>query len=85
MKKVLAVTLAASVVSIGLLGAPAQAAAPACRSGYYENSSGNCVKRPTAAARQPAGATAKCRDGTWSFSQHHSGTCSGHKGVARWL
>ena len=29
----------------------------------------------------PAGATAKCRDGTYSFSQHRSGTCSHHGGV----
>lgn len=33
----------------------------------------------------PPGATAKCRDGTYSFSQHHSGTCSHHGGVAQWL
>jgi|GEM_PF-4886095 hypothetical protein len=30
------------------------------------------------------GATAKCRDGTYSWSRHHSGTCSGHHGVAEW-
>lgn len=30
-------------------------------------------------------ATAECRDGTLSYSQSHSGTCSGHKGVAKWL
>jgi hypothetical protein len=33
----------------------------------------------------PAGATAKCNDGTYSSSQHRQGTCSGHKGVAQWL
>jgi Protein of unknown function (DUF3761) len=33
----------------------------------------------------PAGATAKCADGTYSFSQHRSGTCSHHGGVAEWL
>src|ERR1700704_1650672 len=33
----------------------------------------------------PPGATALCRDGTYSYSQHHSGTCSHHGGVARWL
>jgi Protein of unknown function (DUF3761) len=33
----------------------------------------------------PPGATAQCRDGTYSFSQHHSGTCSHHGGVAVWL
>ncbi|MFI4919394.1 MAG: DUF3761 domain-containing protein, partial [Legionellales bacterium] len=25
------------------------------------------------------------RDGTWSFSQQHRGTCSHHGGVASWL
>ncbi len=30
-------------------------------------------------------ATAKCGDGSYSCSRHHSGTCSGHHGVARWL
>src|SRR2546423_15303083 len=33
----------------------------------------------------PRGATALCRDGTYSFSKHHSGTCSYHGGVAKWL
>ncbi len=38
-----------------------------------------------AQAGAPVGATAQCRDGTYSFSQHHSGTCSYHGGVAAWL
>jgi hypothetical protein len=29
-------------------------------------------------------ATASCRDGTLSYSQHHQGTCSHHGGVATW-
>ena len=33
----------------------------------------------------PAGATALCNDGTYSFSQHRQGTCSHHGGVAQWL
>lgn len=33
----------------------------------------------------PPGATARCKDGTYSFSQTHSGTCSHHGGVALWL
>ena len=33
----------------------------------------------------PPGATARCNDGTYSYSQHHSGTCSHHGGVAVWL
>lgn len=31
-----------------------------------------------------AGATAVCADGTWSFSQNRSGTCSHHGGVHWW-
>jgi hypothetical protein len=33
----------------------------------------------------PTGATARCRDGTLSYSEHHRGTCSHHGGVADWL
>ena len=33
----------------------------------------------------PPGATARCRDGTYSYSQHHAGACSHHRGVATWL
>src|SRR5438552_332418 len=33
----------------------------------------------------PTGATACCRDGTYSFSKHRSGTCSHHGGVGTWL
>jgi hypothetical protein len=37
------------------------------------------------ASSPPPGATARCRDGTYSFSKHRSGTCSHHGGVAAWL
>ena len=56
-----------------------------CGGAYYRNSRGNCVPRPARAARLPAGASAQCRDGTYSFSQSRRGTCSYHGGVARWL
>jgi hypothetical protein len=56
-----------------------------CGSDFYINSDGQCVHDPVAADSPPAGATAKCNDGTYSFSKHHSGTCSGHHGVAEWL
>ncbi len=36
-------------------------------------------------ASPPAGATAKCKDGTYSKSKNHSGACSRHGGVANWL
>ena len=35
--------------------------------------------------KTPAGATALCRDGSYSFSQSRRGTCSHHGGVAKWL
>jgi Protein of unknown function (DUF3761) len=44
-----------------------------------------CVSASAGFAGAPAGATARCRDGSYSFSQHHSGTCSYHGGVAAWL
>lgn len=36
-------------------------------------------------ASPPPGATARCRDGSYSYSADHSGTCSHHGGVAVWL
>ncbi len=39
----------------------------------------------TSASSAPPGATARCNDGTYSYSQHHQGTCSHHGGVAEWL
>lgn len=57
----------------------------ACGPDTYRNVDGNCIPRPKAAPGPPAGATAHCKDGTYSFSAHRSGTCSGHGGVAEWL
>lgn len=52
---------------------------------YYTNVSGNQVHSPAFSNTVPTGASAECRDGTYSFSQHRSGTCSHHGGVAEWL
>jgi hypothetical protein len=65
--------------------APTPAPAPSCTNGTYVNSAGNTVCSPEAAPSAPAGATAQCVDGTYSFSQSRSGTCSHHGGVATWL
>ncbi|MFF0145269.1 DUF3761 domain-containing protein [Amycolatopsis sulphurea] len=62
------------------VAAPAQPAA--CGDDYYRNSSGICVHRPSS---NSSGATALCKDGSYSYSQHRSGTCSGHGGVRTWL
>ncbi len=52
---------------------------------HYTNSKGNVVQSPTHYDRPPSRATAKCRDGSYSFSQSTRGTCSHHGGVAQWL
>ena len=52
---------------------------------YYTNSKGEKVQSPTYYTSRPAGATALCRDGTYSFSRSRRGTCSHHGGVARWF
>jgi hypothetical protein len=75
-----AATLLSALVASGAAGA--HPAALACGRDYYMNVSGHCVHRP---ASSPAGATARCRDGTYSYSEHASGTCSHHGGVARWI
>jgi hypothetical protein len=53
----------------------------------YVNSRGEWVPSPvhTPDGRAPAGASAQCRDGSYSFSRSRQGTCSHHGGVGRWL
>jgi Protein of unknown function (DUF3761) len=53
--------------------------------GTYVNSKGQTVRRPENCSEPPEGATAQCRDGTYSFSRSRRGTCSHHGGVAKWL
>jgi Protein of unknown function (DUF3761) len=40
---------------------------------------------PPSGPSAPAGATAVCNDGTYSFSQHRRGTCSYHGGVREFI
>lgn len=53
----------------------------------YLNSQGEWMPSPCFSEGRgpPAGASAQCRDGTYSFSRSRRGTCSHHGGVARWL
>lgn len=53
--------------------------------GHYTNKSGNIVHSPahSKSGAVPAGASAQCRDGSFSFSQSRRGTCSHHGGVAQ--
>jgi Protein of unknown function (DUF3761) len=54
---------------------------------HYKAKDGHEVHSPAKSTHDqvPAGASAKCRDGTYSFSQHRRGTCSHHGGVGSWL
>jgi hypothetical protein len=57
------------------------------RNTHYRNSDGDIIHGP---ARRldgavPAGASAQCRDRTYSFSRHANGTCSHHGGVQTWM
>jgi hypothetical protein len=51
----------------------------------YRNVNGECVPQPSASNSLPGRATAECRDGTYSYSSHRSGSCADHGGVAVWL
>ena len=90
----------ALVLAGSALGAVEAVSAPsgllACGSGTYENSDGLCIPDPSSGGvpggasgimggGAPRGATAVCQDGDYSYSTHHSGTCSGHGGVSQWL
>jgi hypothetical protein len=78
--------LALSAGFPSLIHAPSAAEARGvCGASSYTNSRGHCVHRPEHANRAPAGASARCRDGTYSFSESRRGTCSWHGGVAQWL
>jgi uncharacterized protein YgiM (DUF1202 family) len=52
---------------------------------HYTNKGEQKVQSSTYYNSSPAGATALCRDGAYSFSRNRRGTCSRHGGVARWL
>jgi len=77
-------TFAALLLILTLISGYQSASAASCPNGTYKNTAGNCVKSPSKAPTWPAGASAKCFDGTYSYSQSRRGTCSHHGGVAIW-
>lgn len=70
---------AASAGGASAGGTAAKGAAPAAQA------AASAPKASSAANTAASGATAKCKDGTYSKSKHHSGTCSKHGGVDQWL
>ncbi|MFJ2565740.1 DUF3761 domain-containing protein [Streptomyces sp. NPDC087568] len=69
-----------AAVMAGALVAPVAAATDAAAASCVRHSTGVCK----ANSAHPRGATAKCKDGTYSYSKTFQGTCSGHKGVKYW-
>ena len=53
-----------------------QASPAAAPSGAYKGKS---------ITTDPAGATGQCKDGSYTHATHHSGACSSHGGVAKWM
>lgn len=82
---VAAVALAGATGAVQARGSHHYVGGGYCGDDTYRNVSGHCVHRPVYAHRPPPGASARCRDGTYSFSEHHRGTCSHHGGVTSWL
>ena len=82
MRRIAVLAAAAAVALGGAATASAHNTATDCSRGYYKNVSGHCIHSP---ASSPIGATARCRDGTYSYSEHASGTCSHHGGVRVWI
>jgi len=78
-------TIAVVLLTLILLFSSAFGQGDRHRRPYYRNVQGQRVHSPVFRKTAPAGATAKCRDGSYSFSQNHRGTCSHHGGVAQWL
>ena len=72
----------------GPLAQPTPVAAPVAKRSLFSRPAAP-IARPapiaTATSPMPANATAQCRDGSWSLSAHHSGSCSHHGGVAKFL
>ena len=59
---------------------------PARSGGVSSGLAGRNARPPERTSRQTKGApTAACKDGSSSYSKTHSGTCSGHGGVEKWL
>lgn len=69
------------VTAVGTYVAPPPPPTPSCSNGSYVNSAGNTVCSPS---NDSNGASARCADGTYSYSQSRRGTCSHHGGVAVW-
>lgn len=63
--------------------APHTTVAPAPRPASAPPASGKSPR--SSVNNDPTGATAQCKDGSYSHAKTHQGACSRHGGVAKWL
>ncbi|WP_405914739.1 DUF3761 domain-containing protein [Streptomyces sp. NBC_00728] len=70
----------AAAVMAGALLTPVAVATDAAAVSCARHTTGVCK----ANSPHPRRATAKCKDGTYSYSAHFQGTCSHHRGVKYW-
>lgn len=74
-------TRAAAVLALALTITVGSACGAAADTRHSERTPARATPTATGAA---VGPTARCRDGSYSYSRTHSGTCSHHGGVAQW-
>ncbi|MEW1648661.1 DUF3761 domain-containing protein [Streptomyces sp. NPDC091219] len=70
----------ATAVITGALLVPVAVATDASAATCAHHTTGVCK----ANSPHPRGATAKCKDNSYSYSAHARGTCSHHRGVKYW-
>ena len=78
MRSIFAAAAALSFLTLPVLAA--DPVAPAAVGGYVAKAGD-----PATVVEKPEGATALCKDGTWTKTHNHNGACASHKGVVRWL
>ncbi len=70
----------AAAMIVGALLVPVVVATDAAAASCARHTTGVCK----ANSPHPREATAKCKDGSYSYSAHARGTCSHHRGVKYW-
>jgi len=56
--------------------------------GFWSRMAGRSAKPPERTRKSKSGKTsptAQCKDGSMSYAENHSGACSGHGGVQKWV
>ncbi|MBA2587747.1 MAG: DUF3761 domain-containing protein [Alphaproteobacteria bacterium] len=73
----------AAAVVLSFLAAPVYAADPVAPGAPAADPAH--PNDPPNVQEKPEGATALCKDGSWTKTHNHNGACASHKGVVRWL